>query len=160
MDFEAVTPSPPFILAATIGTATLLAYLLMRGESDGQTFTDERFKGKEYFSAILDAKDADQLAIHSGIEQGCRWSQTETEVEVCVPLAAGVRGKECRCKVLEDKLTITVPGAEEPGVLSEAVQVRRDRNYLPIHAPPCHPGLTAHCTMTGQTLSTGPGRRG
>ena len=111
------------MLACTVGAASLLAYLLLRGRADdGPALKDERFKGDEFFSAVLDGKSVDQLATHSGTEQGCRWSQTDDEVEVLVTLASGVRGKDCQCKVLPDKLSISVPGGS--GTPTAAVQGR------------------------------------
>ena len=69
---------------------------------------DRRFKGEEYFQAVVG--EVNSFIDFGGVEQGCKWSQTGEDIEICAALPEGARAKDCQCKVLERSLTLTIMG--------------------------------------------------
>ena len=57
---------------------------------------------------------AEELAEKGGEGDGSTWSQTKADVEVSVPLPAGVRGKQCKVKFGTRRLQVAVPGLDAP----------------------------------------------
>ena len=99
----------PALLATTVGTATILGYLLLRGTAASKPL-DERVKDDKYFRAIL-SEAAENMGNFSGTEQGCIWAQTDEEVEISIPLPQAARAKDCQCKVRPETLAITIQGS-------------------------------------------------
>ena len=107
--FVAPILASPRLLALTLGTYTILAYFLIFRKTDDD---DQRFKGEEYFQAVVGELDSfnDAAGTMSGHEQGCDWMQTDDEVVVIAPMPDGARSKDCQCKVLEHSLSVRIRG--------------------------------------------------
>ena len=111
MESETSYLTTPTLLVATVIVASVMNYFMYFAapSNSDSAIKDERYKGNEYFRAVVG--EVSELAASSGMEQGCTWSQTNEEVHVCVPLAADVRSKDCHCKVVADKLVVTIRGS-------------------------------------------------
>ena len=116
MEASAAPLPASLVLAGTIGTASVLAYLLLRGERGASSSGrhGERsvcHEGEDFFTTVVGELDSfAPPSTDGGTEQGCRWTQTDEEVEVVVPLPEGARSKDCHCKVLERSLAVKVMG--------------------------------------------------
>ena len=104
---------PLVVLLLTIAIAALLSYVLL--SRDGKNASkrappqaaSRKDEPEEYFQKILaDVK----LDTWSGTEQGCRWSQTDDEVEVIAPLPTEARAKDVVCKILPGSIALAVRG--------------------------------------------------
>ena len=115
--FENVSAPSPVVMpllssaesvAATVLVALVLSYFLTfrKAQKPGSAARPE--EPEEYFQAILGETSLDSW---SGAEQGCRWSQTNDEVEVIVPMPNGARGKDVSCRMLATSLKISVQGS-------------------------------------------------
>lgn len=103
---EDVDPHPLFVLSSTIAVAAILSFVLLRlGTSQRPTLRKD--EAEDYFQRILDEISLDSW---SGIEQGCSWTQTDDEVEVTAPLAAGVKARDVTCKILPSSLSVAICG--------------------------------------------------
>ena len=95
-------------VAATVLVALILSYFLIFRTSRKAAGSTRPEEPEEYFQAILGETSLDSW---SGAEQGCKWSQTNDEVEVIVPMPEGARGKDVSCRVLATSLKISVQGS-------------------------------------------------
>lgn len=99
-------------LGATIVVAWILSYFLIfrkAADSRAKAAAARAAAGEpaEYFRAILGET---QLDSWNGTEQGCRWTQTDDEIEVTAPMPNGAKGKDVTCRVLPTSLKVSILG--------------------------------------------------
>ena len=108
---DALEPLHPVtVFMLTLVAAVVLSFVLLRKpRSSTQKICKAPKDGpEEYFQRLLTDVSLD---VWSGTEQGCKWSQTDDEVELIAPLPAGVKGKDVACKVLPGSISISVRGS-------------------------------------------------
>jgi len=94
-----------YLVLATCALAAAVAYALFFARpSSAGTSQDVT---EEYFRPLLEPMD---MAAFSGEADGYRWSQTTTELEVVVPVAAATKSKDVAFKLLPSSLSLVVSG--------------------------------------------------
>jgi hypothetical protein len=141
--------SVPVLLVLTLGAAIAIHFLCHQWASTPDL--DERYTGEEYFQAVV--ADINQVCgAPSGTEQGCGWTQTGDELEICVPMPESARAKDCSCKVLERSVKLTIQGRVVLEVSREPPVVRMCARSSHCETRP--DDAIAHVRVTaGQTLS-------
>jgi hypothetical protein len=102
---------PTAVLAAiTLCVAGLLSFLLLRPATrPSQTVARRAELAEEkYFQSVLSETVQKSW---SGTEQGCNWTQTDTEVEISTAMPDGARAKDVVCRVLPTTLSLSLKGA-------------------------------------------------
>ena len=98
------------LLFITLGVASALAYMIIcRG--NGSPGAVRAVEPDEYFQKVVGTMNAMGADSWSGTEQGCRWMQSDEEVEVTAPMPGGARGRDVVCKVLPASLSLSILGA-------------------------------------------------
>ena len=94
------------MLVGTLLIAAALSYWLLRAPPSSKPRRND--EPEEYFQAILSREPT--MSSWSGAEQGCTWTQTDAEVEVCAPMPEGARAKDVACRVLPTTLSLSIRG--------------------------------------------------
>jgi hypothetical protein len=105
---EALLLPAGLALTCAVVVSSIFVLILLNRRHGRQPLVDQRFKGEEYFQAVVG--EVNSFVDVGGVEQGCQWSQNGEEVEICAALPEGARAKDCQCKVLERAMTLTILG--------------------------------------------------
>ena len=94
------------LLAATLLLGVLLSWLLLRSGTAAAAGYETH---SNYFASALGEQD---MGAFSGEDGGYRWSQTESEVEIFVDVAASARAKDVQCRVTSSTISLSCSGAQ------------------------------------------------
>ena len=92
-----------WLLVITLCTSAIASFFLLRASADGKVADQSHIK---YFERLLENQD---MHAFRGEEIGYRWLQTDSEVEVVVPVDAGIRARDIRCDVTSRTLSLKCP---------------------------------------------------
>lgn len=97
-------------VAGTVFVSAALSYVLFypRRKQPASTDTPAVAVEEQYFQAVVTEAPAKES--WSGEEQGCSWTQSDSEVEVTVRVSDRVRAKDIQCRILTSSISLQIQG--------------------------------------------------
>ena len=97
-------------VVGTVFVSAALSYVLFypRRQQPASKDTPAVAVEEQYFQAVVTEAPAKES--WSGEEQGCSWTQSDSEVEVTVRVSDRVRAKDIQCRILTSSISLQIQG--------------------------------------------------